>query len=124
MKKIIAGLSVLGLSLCPCLADTDSDYHWEPPTGIGRGVVNILTSPVEIVRDMSLYASRAYVHHPELGGVDGAIFGVIPGSVMGALRIIDGVADCFTLGIWGNATHGDLFPTFAWEDLWVVEEMR
>ena len=126
MKKVVFGLSVLGMVSSSCVAGdgSSSDYYWEPPTGIARGVVNILTSPVEIVRDVSLFASRAYVDHPDLGGVDGAVFGVIPGAIMCAGRIIDGVADCFTLGISGNTTHGDFFPTFAWEDLWTVEELR
>lgn len=100
--------------------------EWPPPTGVVRGAVNIVSSPGEIVRDISYYGGVGY----EAAGEPGAFFcgvgGAVPGVVMCALRIADGVLDCFTLGIWGNAvTHSeearDFFPDFFWQDVWLPE---
>lgn len=128
MKKVIGMVvCLMVLTAVPCFADGDT-YDWPPPTGVGRGLVNIVTSPCEIVRDISYYGGRGYEGAAEPGAFFGGIFGIIPGTVMCAGRIVDGVLDCFTLGIWGNAvTHTeearDFFPTFSWEDIWLPESL-
>ena len=58
MKKIIGMMACLmACAAVPCFAANDgsSEYDWPPPTGIGRGIVNIVTSPCEIARDISYY---------------------------------------------------------------------
>lgn len=129
MKKLMM-MFLCALVVAPCVASTDGSngYDWPPPTGIGRGIVNIVTSPCEIVRDISYYGGRGYEEAGEPGSLLGGIFGIIPGAVMTIARIGDGVLDCFTLGIWGNAVSHtevtlDFFPMFAWEDIWLPESL-
>ena len=117
---VAVGCACVALSCHAVEGDAD-EYVWTPPLGMCRGVVNIVSSPGEIVRDISYYGNMAYSDHPVLCGIDGGILGVVPGSVCTLVRIADGVLDCFTLGIWGNATHCDFFPTFFWQDRWLLD---
>ena len=131
MKKTIGMMVYLMASAAaPCFAANDgsSEYDWPPPTGMLRGVANIVTSPCEVARDIFLYGGKGYEMAAEPGAFFGGVLGIIPGTVMCAGRIADGVLDCFTLGIWGNSvTHSesarDFFPTFSWEDLWLPESL-
>lgn len=120
MKKLLmVAVGCIGIASSCCAAEGDADeYVWTPPLGIVRGAGNIVTSPFEIARDVSYYWNMSYSDHPLLGGVDGAVFGIVPGAVCTVARIVDGVADCLTLGIWGNVSHCDFFPTFVWQDRW------
>lgn len=119
MKRVILCLVVLMGTFYHCLAGDDNPYEWMPPTGIGRGLVNILTSPGEVFRDAIYYGNYTYKDRPQLGGLDGFVFGAVVGSGMTLTRIVDGVVDVFTLGVAGNYYHGDAYPTFFWQDLWV-----
>lgn len=122
MKKTIVLLGALALgSVAWGGPGDDDDYVWAPPTGVARGVVNIVTAPVEIVRGISYWGNVAYEDHPEGAGLDGAILGTVTGSLWTIARVVDGTLDCFTLGIWGNAVHSDFFPTFSWKNLWKPE---
>ena len=130
MKKLII-IALMAFTAVPSFAAANigEDYDWPPPTGIGRGVVNIVTSSGEIVRDVVYYGGCGYENAGGGGAIIGGLFGVIPGSVMCVGRVVDGVLDCFTLGIWGNAvTHSeevrDFFPVFFWNDLWLPESLR
>lgn len=133
--KMTAKIGMMAYALAcaamPCLAQEEEggEYGWPPPTGIARGVVNIVTSPGEIFRDMSYYGGCGYENAAEPGAVVGGIFGIVPGSVMCVARLADGVLDCFTLGIWRNAVYQseharDFFPTFVWDDRWLPESLR
>lgn len=128
MKKAFGMVCVCMAMACLAGNDGGDEFDWPPPTGVGRGLVNVVTSPGEIFRDMSYYGGKGYETAGEPGAFFGGVFGVVPGAVMCAARIVDGVADCFTLGIWGNSvTHSsetaDFFPTFFWEDVWLPESL-
>ena len=91
MKKAIGMMvCMMALAAVPCFADGDT-YDWPPPTGVGRGLVNVVTSPCEIVRDITYYGGKGYEGAAEPGAFFGGIFGIIPGSVMCVGRVVDGV---------------------------------
>lgn len=128
MRKLCMLICACTTLACLAASEDGDEFGWPPPTGIGRGLVNVVTSPGEIVRDMSYYGGRGYESAAEPGAFFGGVFGIVPGAVMCAARIVDGVADCFTLGIWGNSvSHSsetiDFFPTFFWEDIWLPESL-
>jgi len=105
-----------------------SEFDWPPPTGVVRGLGNIVFGAGEVFRDMSYYGGVGYESASVPGAVGGGILGVVPGAVMCVVRVADGILDCFTLGIWGSSVSHtektrDFFPMFVWEDLWLPEAL-
>lgn len=120
MKKtfLIAVICIVAFSAIN--AGEKEKYTWIPPTGMGRGIVNMVTSPGEIVRGPYYYSQAAFADHPFLLGIDGVLYGTITGTFMTIFRFSVGFLD-LAAGIPGNYIHSEVFPTFFWQDLWSPE---
>lgn len=122
MKKLAITIIFMAAVIGTVQAGEESWFQ-TPPAGMIRGVVNVCTSPLEIVRGPVYWTQSAFNHHPQLLGIDGAIWGITWGSAMTVLRMSAGLVDFFIFGIPGNYLHGDIFPEFFWEALWRPESL-
>ena len=121
-KTLLTVLFCLATIFSVAYADEDDKYVWTPPTGMLRGIVNMATCPGELVRGPVYYSQAAFEDHSYLLGIDGFLFGTITGAGMTLVRFSVGFLD-LAAGIPGNYIHGDVFPTFFWQDLWYPEDL-
>ncbi len=83
--------------------------------GVGRGLVNVITSPAELFRTVSYQISADPI---------GGIFVGIPlgvGYTVGRMSI--GALDVLTIGLIGDHLYSnEVFPEFIWQERWTVDD--
>ena len=121
-KTLLLTILCLASAFSAVNAGEKEKYVWPPPTGMGRGIINMVTCPGELIRGPVYYWNAAFDDHSFLLGIDGFICGTITGSIMTACRFTVGFLD-LVAGIPGNYIHSEVFPTFFWEDLWKPESL-
>ena len=124
MKHVSVALTVLMvcMAVLPVSAQTaqpapapEKEFSWtDIPGNILRGVLNIVTCPAEIVRNLYFEQSMS-----RGGGwiFTGTVYGF--GYMIG--RCFIGAVDICTLGLTGdNLYSSELFPEYVWDAAWTT----
>ena len=118
---LVLTISLFVLATPYCFADTidssgDKEYEWTDK--LGRGLANVFTSPVEIIRGIDLTSK-------EDGPAKGWTIGFVKGIAGGVLRLGAGLVDFVTFPFgFPEETKGPIIkPAFVWED-WVGPYME
>jgi len=86
---VVTALISLGIPSSRAAAETSPGYLEGSAKKLGRGVANLLTGPLELIREPYLVSQRE-------GGVSGLTVGIVRGVVSGVIRELAGVIEVAT----------------------------